>query len=390
MDALVVRREDDFDFDAAEYARLYECSHATPFQHGAWLTRLYSQLAPALGADRVVVVARRESDGELVLVLPMVARRRGPIRVVEDANLGVADYAAPVVHRAYGVAISNDASVATRIAAALGSYDLLRVQRVPDAPDVFTSLLHGARSRLHLYGTHTITLPATHDTWRGGLDASFRRHVDRKYKRARPKGELRLRRVEDPAEVPALMQRMQAFRASRFGDTRTVDLVQDPTYFEFYCEVARAAVAGQLPGSLVVLELGADVAAVAFDVSADDGDMHLLVGYDRDRLRNCSPGLLIIHELIKDAIDRGLHYYDLTVGDEPYKADFGARPRPLFEVVHARTPLGFAADRTRQGYLRARRLAKRTVTEWEARKRRRADMKQQSSTSSRRTGSQHQ
>src|SRR5690606_18703315 len=98
----------------------------------------------------------------------------------------------------------------------------------------------------------------------------------------------------------------------------------------------------------------------------------------------------IIHELIKDAIDRGLHYYDLTVGDEPYKADFGARPRPLFEVVHARTPLGFAADRTRQGYLRARRLAKRTVTEWEARRRRRADMKQQSSTSSRRTGSQHQ
>jgi CelD/BcsL family acetyltransferase involved in cellulose biosynthesis len=78
--------------------------------------------------------------------------------------------------------------------------------------------------------------------------------------------------------------------------------------------------------------------------------------------------LLIVDELVRDAIGSGRRHFDLTVGDEPYKADFGARPRPLFEVRLRRTPLGAAGVAARDAYLGARRIAKRVVVAREARR----------------------
>ena len=35
--------------------------------------------------------------------------------------------------------------------------------------------------------------------------------------------------------------------------------------------------------------------------------------------------------LVRDAIDRGCQAFDFLRGDEPYKAIFGAKPRPTIE-----------------------------------------------------------
>lgn len=353
-----VHREDDFDFLSAEYTDLHRRSGATPFQHPVWLTALYEELAPRRRARKLVVAVRHE-DGRLALVLPLVHRRRGLLRVVEFADLGVNDYAAPVVDPASTHVIADD-DVPRRIRAALGRFDLLRIERVADSPDLLLSLIAGASAARHRYDTHLMDLSDTVEVWRGRLDPAFVRHLDRKYKRLRPKGERRLRMVTDVAEVDRLMARMQAFRAARFAERRGVDLVQDSDVFQFYCRVARDSVhAG--PGRLAVLEVGDEPVAVAFDLVDRDRDLFLLVGYDVGRLRNYSLGLLIVDELVRDAIGRGQAHFDLTVGDEPYKADFGARPRPLFEVHVQRTLLGRAGVVGRATYLRGRQVAKKVV-----------------------------
>lgn len=366
MSSYLVQREDRFDFRSAEYEDLYRRADATPFQSGVWLSTLYEVLAPRRRAGKVVVTVR-DGQGHLILVLPLVSRNRGPVRVIEFADLGVNDYAAPVVDPLASGALLGDEAVAPRIREALGRFDLLRIERVADSPDAFLAMLAGSRARPHAYSTHLIDLPATREAWRKQLDPSFARHLERKYKRLRPKGDRRLRTITDAAEVGQLMESLRGFREARFAQRRGVDLLQDVDCYEFYRAVAEAGVAGG-PVHLAVLEVGGEVVAVALDLADATSELFLVVGYDVERLRNYSLGLLIVDELVHAAVDRGLAHFDLTVGDESYKQDFGAMPRPLFEIRVQRTPLGTVGILAHDGYLQARRVAKRMVLAWEARR----------------------
>lgn len=355
-----VAREDNFDFGSPEYTELHARAGAPPFQHGVWLTELHERLTPRHRA-RTVVVTVRDTAGHLAVVLPLVRRRWGPLRVLEYPNLGVSDFAAPVIDPLQTTAVLGDGAVVRRIRAVLGAFDLLRIAHVPDSPEIFLSMLPGARATRHAYRAHMLDLPATVQAWHETLDPAFNRHLKRGYKRLRPKGEHRLRLVDDPAEVERVMGRMRQFRAARFSERPGVDLTQDADYFAFYCAVARRSVL-EGPARLVALEVAGEPAAVMFGLANSSTELYVLVGYDLERFRSASLGLLIVAEQVQAAIGRGLRQLDLTVGDEPYKSDFKARSRPLYEVRVSRTPLGAAGALAHDHYLGARRLAKRILT----------------------------
>lgn len=358
-----VAREDDFDFDSAEYRDLYARSAATAFQHPVWLRTLYAELAPRLSAQKRVLTIR-DGDGRLVAVLPLVLRRRFGLRVLEYADLGVNDYAAPVIDIEAEPVLLADNDLGRRLRSALGRYDLLRIERVARAEDRFAALLGGARIKQHHYGTHPIDLPATAAAWRDSLRPDFVRHLERKYKRLRPKGGHKIRTVTDPAEVDDLMEQLRSFRADRFGERGGIDLMQQPDYFAFYRAVARSQDADR-PHRLTVLEVGDSVAAVAFDLDDGDRELFLLVGYDVGRLRNYSLGLLIVDQLLQQAIERGRTCFDLTVGDESYKSDFGSTLQPLYELRLFGTPAGAIGSAGHDGYLRLRQSAKRIRDSWQ-------------------------
>ncbi len=362
-----VSREDGFDFLSAEYGALYSVAAATAFQHGVWLHRLYRTLAPAQGAQAVVVTVRRDFDQELMLVLPLV-RTGTAVRILTFADLGVADYNAVVASSSVLEELGGNPVVVAGIRSALGRFDVLRMDRLAGPTDTTRALLNGAHVRRHYYDTHVMTLAETPEAWRESLDQGFVRHLDRKYKRLRPKGERVLRQVTDIAEVAPLMQRMRAFRTARFAERRGVDLVQDDDAFAFYSAVVEDSVRDGLPGRLVVLEVAGEPVAIAFDLLEADRELFLLVGYDIERLRNYSLGLLIVDSLAKDAISRGTSFFDLTVGDESYKSDFSARRLPLHQLRLPRTLRGYVALLLNDIYRTARRVAKRVVLTWEARK----------------------
>lgn len=357
--AYAVEREDDFDFTSPEYADLHSRAGAPPFQHGVWLGALFDVLVPRRHGHKVVVTVR-DAEGRLALVLPLVKIRRGLLRVLEYPNLGVSDYAVPVLDPRAAAAVVGDETVVQRIRAALGGFDILRVAHVPDRPDIFLSMLVGARAVPHSYRTHMVDLPDTVEAWHHALDPAFVRHLERKYKRLRPKGEHRLRVIDDPTEVEPMLSRMRQFRAARFAERGGVDLLQDPDCFAFYCAAARGSVAGG-PARLLTLEIAGEPAVVVLDLVDATSELFVLVGYDFERLRNASLGLIVVDELTCAAIGRGVRHLDLTVGDEHYKAEFGAHPRPLFEVRACPTLLGAAGVLARDHYLRARRVAKEAL-----------------------------
>jgi CelD/BcsL family acetyltransferase involved in cellulose biosynthesis len=362
-----VERCDDLDFLGAEYGELYRRSAASLFQHPTWLRALYADLAPRLKAEPVVVTVRAEADGRLAAVLPLV-RRRGWVRRVEFADLGVSDYAAPVVDRAAAAQLTGSAEMAAAIRRAIGRADLLRVDKVRGDAATVASLT-GARSVVrHGYDAHAIPLPGSFETWRAARDPDFVRHIDGKRKRVgRKRRVLAIRELDQPEEIDAAFERMREFRVARFADRRAVDLFQDPRYYDFYRRVAHDSARDGGPGSTVVMTVNDETVGVSFGMSDAERDLFVLIGYDYERYRNYSLGLILVEELIGVSIAHGKQLHDLTLGHDSYKASFGAVPTPMYSTRRPLTVRGrlglLAADQN----VAARRLAKRALAHREQR-----------------------
>jgi CelD/BcsL family acetyltransferase involved in cellulose biosynthesis len=119
--------EKTFDFLSDEYAALFASSSATPFQRPLWLDRLYRRLAPRLDVDPIVIAARWSSTGRLAMILPLVRRRHGALRVIEFADLQVSDYASPVCEDAVFAQLVASRKACEDIRRALKPFDLLRI-----------------------------------------------------------------------------------------------------------------------------------------------------------------------------------------------------------------------------------------------------------------------
>jgi CelD/BcsL family acetyltransferase involved in cellulose biosynthesis len=358
-----VAREDDFDFLSPAYRALYERSDATLFQEPVWLDRLYRTLAGARDARPTVVTVRRAGSGpddRLVGVLPLVRRCRHGVQRLEFADLGVCDYAAPVLDREHVTAMLSDVAVRRDIRTSLRHFDLLQVERLAGSGVRMAELVGASVTRRHSYDTFPIALPTTRSQWPyQGLDQGMTRRLVRGHKRLRTRGGVTLRVVADAGEVDAVMERLRVFRQERFSESRAVDLVQDPDCFEFYRRAARDGILRGGPAQLSVLEVGGEPAAVALDLVDAHRHLHLLVGYDVVRLRTHSLGLLIVAELIRSAIMQGRHTFDLTVGNEAYKSDFGARATPMYSIRIAVTARGHVAAAATDVDALGRRVVKR-------------------------------
>jgi CelD/BcsL family acetyltransferase involved in cellulose biosynthesis len=360
MSGFVVAREDDFDFRSPEYAALYAGSEATLFQHPTWLDQIYRHRAPATGSTRVVVTVRERSGGRLVAVLPLIRRRRRGVRFIAFADLGVSDYASAVIDRGSADQVRADAGIPVRVRAALGRFDVLDVQKLKGSDQHTPWLLGQARMRRLPYDTHPISLPPATEDWRQKvLDASLVRRLARQRKRLRAKGEYAVRTVTDPHEVQEALDTIRSFRAARFAGRRAVDLMQDQNCFGFYSAVALQSAAEDGPAVLTAITVGGDLAAATLDLADDGEHLFLIVGYDFERLRSYSLGLLIVDDLIDRAVTHGRHTFDLTVGDEAYKADFGALAVPMYAVRVPVTLRGRVAGWAIDLEAGARRLAKR-------------------------------
>jgi len=356
-----VDRDDQFDFASEEYQELYDRSSRTLFQHPAWLDHLYRTLAPAVGAERLVITVR-DPGGRLLAVLPLVRRRSGIVRRVEFADLGVSDYAAPVLDLERGDAVLRDRAVSAAIRAVVGPVDLLRIDKVLGSPDRIAALVGARQTMRHPYDGHSIPLPASFEAWREERDPDFIRHLDGKRKRiGRNKRVLELRELKDPDEIDEAFARMREFRRARFADRRAIDLVQDPRYYEFYRQVAHHGALHGGPGSTTVLTINGETVAVSFGLSDDERDLFVLIGYDFDQWRNYSLGLVIVEELIAVSIAHDKRFHDLTVGHEDYKAAFGAVPTPVYSVRLPETVVGRAAKVAADQNVTARQVAKRAI-----------------------------
>jgi CelD/BcsL family acetyltransferase involved in cellulose biosynthesis len=352
----LVQAEHSFDFLSGEYAELFSRSHATAFQSPLWLDRLYGRLAPDVGAQPLVVTVRARADGRLAMVLPLLRRRRGAMRVIELADLRVSDYASPVCDELTFARILRDRAACAEIRQALMPYDLIRIQKMKDGAMALERLLDvPARTSMKM-NAYAVTLSAPFAKWRAdSMSRSYAKELDKKGRKLHRKGEIRFECAADPDAIRRTFHVMRDFRQRRFEDS---DLLQKDIYFEFYLDTAiRGAPAGLARTYTLFLD-GQPIAGV-WGILHKRQFLVLLGGFDFVEYKNYSIGSLVFEHVARDCIARGDISLDFTIGDEPYKLLFGARPTRMWMITRSGSRLGSIAHFVVDQLPWAKRLAKR-------------------------------
>ncbi len=344
-----VALDPEFDFQSSEYASLYAASGATAFQHPLWLTAFYSRLAGHRGAEKIVVTGRHATSGELLFMLPMIRRRHTGVVLLESCDLGVSDYAAPVI----SPALLSDAPLDAAIRAVLPAFDILRIRPVRPEHVALWQFLLGGETRKLDFSAHATVLHDDFAEWREAtLDGSFRRMLDRKKKRFLKQDGAQVRLLSEPDEIRAGIAQLARLRAGRFDG----DLIQGTEVEQFYADVA---VTGAATGFARTYEIaiGGEKIGYAFGIAAAGRFNYLLIGCDYDTHGRHSPGLILYDSMIEDWIANNGTIYDFTIGDEPFKRQLGTTATPMFQVGENATwrgRLGAAAFAAREQLRRLR------------------------------------
>jgi CelD/BcsL family acetyltransferase involved in cellulose biosynthesis len=313
-----------------EYRTLFESSRATAFQHPLWLHHLYTRLAPRRNAEPLIIAVRSSHDGRLAMILPLVRRRYGGVKLIEFADLRVSDYAAPVCDDATFDLVARDKVACERIRRALQPCDFLRIQKIRDDALPLDRLVGGVPRSLMATSAHAVPLYGPFDKWRAdNIGASFRKDLDMRARRLARRGTPRLSVSSDAESITQTFHHMRACHLPRFQDAyhKARDALQSPLIFEYYLELA---IVGAAVGLCRTYTLSLDQRPIAglWGLTHRGRFMTIMQGFDLANYKNCSVGSLMFQALARDCIERGDNVLDFTIGDEPYKRRFGGQPTP--------------------------------------------------------------
>jgi len=193
-----------------------------------------------------------------------------------------------------------------------------------------------------------ISLPATWDEYLARLSKSHRKQVRRIGRRVLGSDRLKLREVQNLADLPSALAILTRLHRQRRISVGEPDLFARERFARFHRDATQALLEGsQL--RLCWLELDGAPVAAEYHVCGAKVVYAYQSGIDPGHLQ-AEPGRLATMATIKAAIERGDQAFDFMRGDEPYKAHWRAEPRPMLTV---RVWPGTAADWMRQGLWRA-------------------------------------
>jgi len=317
-----------------------ETSANQPFYRPEWIRAYLRSFAP--GAKVVLVTAR--IDGRLRMLLPLIEEMgtfsKMPVRKLRapvnfwagrfDAICGAGRDGEAAVRATWKYLRSSggwdllqlraalEGSTVSRLAA-VARADGYRVIQIPDKPSPYVSLPEDPQ-QLNM-------LP---------VNARLRREL-RHVRRQLAEDGIRLSfyRVER-AEWNSL-DRFYHLEASGWKGRKSTSILSMQVR-PFFDEVAESAsYYGYF--TLYMLELNGQVVAAQYGFTLAACYYSVIVAYD-ENFRRYSPGHLIIEEIVRDCVARGIRCYDLTGQNQEWKLRWTKEARPLSHHFVFRGPIG--------------------------------------------------
>jgi CelD/BcsL family acetyltransferase involved in cellulose biosynthesis len=173
-----------------------------------------------------------------------------------------------------------------------------------------------------------LSLPPTWDAYLEGLPSKLRHELKRKAKKLESEaGPFRIHRATEETLTPLLDRFVELHRMSE--GPKGVFMV--PGMEIFFRRLGEAFCADGV-FRLNFIEVGGELAAGTIGFSFDGTYSLYNSAFDREWQR-LGPGMVLVAEDIRLAIEEGCVAFDMLKGDYPYKYRFGAQARPVKRLV---------------------------------------------------------
>ncbi len=170
-----------------------------------------------------------------------------------------------------------------------------------------------------------ISLPATWDDYLLMLSRSLRKRCRKLQRQFFDSGKIRIRQVEEEADLREGFQTLLELHADRWGSAgQPLGVFSDPKFRKFHELISKGLLA-QSKLRLAWLEYEGKPIAIEYQFFDEETVYAYQAGLDLS-MDKCSPGKLSMMAAIQFAIAKGCKSYDLLGGDEPYKANWRAAP----------------------------------------------------------------
>jgi CelD/BcsL family acetyltransferase involved in cellulose biosynthesis len=158
------------------------------------------------------------------------------------------------------------------------------------------------------------------------LDGKFRANLRRRRKKLAQQGELRLERIEGGERLDTVLEQGFQLEGSGWKGAQGTAMASQPRTRQFYTSLARL---GAEEGWLALYLLSAGDRPVAFHYALQYEGTYLLLkpGYD-EAVSECSPGQLLVDEVLRDLARRGAREFDFLGPRMTWKMDWTDRLRP--------------------------------------------------------------
>jgi CelD/BcsL family acetyltransferase involved in cellulose biosynthesis len=170
-----------------------------------------------------------------------------------------------------------------------------------------------------------ITLPAASGDAIEFGSTKFRANLRRRRRRLNEQGKVTLERIDGGPSLQRQLEDGLRLEARGWKGSAGTAIVQDPATLGFYLALAHHAAAR---GMLRLWVMRLDGRAIAFHFALEHGGRYLLLkpAYD-ESLAACSPGQLLMQDVLADCLRRGLREFDFLGPDMPWKRDWTTATR---------------------------------------------------------------
>ncbi|KAB1074049.1 GNAT family N-acetyltransferase [Methylobacterium planeticum] len=313
------------------------CS-CSAFQTFEWVSTWFDTVGVATGVNACLVHVTTRG-GETLLLLPLALTLKGSVRSLEFLGGDLTDYNLPLINPKRAIGTIDMARLWSNILARLPRVDLVRLTRMPLAfdgvPNPLASL-PGLKPHTNAYGA---SLPDNFAAFAAARSTQFFSQ-NRRYRRRLEKiAPVRVAFPEAEAERLAITRFLLEHKSRWQQAAGLSDTLAQDARVAFY---ERMTGAPMREGSISVagLWVGDELVAGLWGVIFRGRYAFLITTYRADWSR-LSVGRLLIESVIQMCIARGdLTVFDLTVGEEGYKADWADHTLPLYRYQAARTLRG--------------------------------------------------
>lgn len=311
----------------------------TVFQTYEWFDAWWQSLR---GRNRLFFLYVRHRGAIVGFAPLMLGRTSLGLRQLEFVGTGNADYQDFVLPVDKPAALK---AIAAFLHANSRRWDRLRLTNVPSHSSTLVLLTEAAKSTGLAFVEEAI-VPCPVLMLTGAADAA--RDLIARYSLRRPlnwfksRGELRCRYVTELAEIESLLPIFFDQHVERWRFVGKSSQFERVDQRQFYIALARTL---HSTGWLAFFTVEFDRKPIAFHFGFDYDECIVWYKPSFDSgLAARSPGLLLIRQLIEDAVHRDKKEFDFTIGDEAFKARFANRRRANHYVsLYASNTLGSVA-----------------------------------------------